>query len=113
MKLALGRSDYFNRDFDLQYRWYLEHADEAVAERYFSAVWLTLDELALQPGIGHLRRFRNPELSGLRSLRIRPPFNVHLVFYRHTQTDLFVERITHGSRDLLRRLVEPPQDSEE
>ena len=34
MKLALQRSDDFNLDFDLQYRWYLEQAGEAVAERY-------------------------------------------------------------------------------
>ena len=34
MILTLHRSDDFNRDFDLQYRWYLEQAGEAVAERY-------------------------------------------------------------------------------
>jgi hypothetical protein len=44
MKLVPHRSDYFNQDFDLQYRWYLTHAGEAVAERYFAAVVLTLDQ---------------------------------------------------------------------
>ena len=34
MKLSLHRADDFNTDFDLQYRWYLEHANESVAERY-------------------------------------------------------------------------------
>ena len=31
MTLVLHRSDDFNRDFDLQYRWYLEQAGEVVA----------------------------------------------------------------------------------
>ena len=36
MSLALHRSDYFNEDFDLQYRWYLREAGEEVAEQLSS-----------------------------------------------------------------------------
>ena len=46
MTLALHRSDCFNHDFDLQYRWYLEQAGEAVAERYLNAMLATLRLLA-------------------------------------------------------------------
>ena len=46
MKLALQRSEDFNRDFDLQYQWYLERAGEAVAEHYLNAVLATLRWLA-------------------------------------------------------------------
>ena len=32
MTLALHRSDEFNRDFDLPYRWYREQAGEAASD---------------------------------------------------------------------------------
>lgn len=52
MNPTLHRSDDFNRDFDLQYRWYLEQVGEAVAERYLRALLDTLRLLATQPGLG-------------------------------------------------------------
>ena len=54
MKLALQRSKDFNRDFDLQYRWYLEQAGEAAAERYLNAMLATLRLLAARAS--HRRR---------------------------------------------------------
>jgi len=112
MNLALHRSDDFNRDFDLQYRWYLEQAGEAVAERYLQALLGTLRLLATQPGLGRQRRFRHPALRGMHSFRLASPFEVHLIFYRHHAGELFAERLMHGARDLPRRLVEPPSSSE-
>jgi toxin ParE1/3/4 len=113
MTLALHRSDDFNRDFDLQYRWYLEQAGEAVAERYLQALLGTLRLLATQPGLGRQRKFRHPALQGVRSFRLASPFHVHLIFYRHDTTELFAERLMHGARDLPRRLVEPPDSKED
>jgi toxin ParE1/3/4 len=108
MNLTLHRSDDFNRDFDLQYRWYLEQAGEAVAERYLQALLGTLRLLAAQPGLGRQRTFRHPALRDMRSFRLASPFEVHLIFYRHHAGELFAERLMHGARDLPRRLVEPP-----
>ena len=108
MSLALHRSDYFNEDFDLQYRWYLREAGEEIAERYFAAVLASLRELARHPGLGRERRFRDEALKGLRSFRIGRPFHRHLVFYRATENELFAERVMHGTRDLPRRLREVP-----
>jgi toxin ParE1/3/4 len=110
MKLLLQRSDYFNQDFDTQYRWYLDKGGAELAERYLEAVETTLNALVLQPGLGRLRHFKNPALQGMRSLRIRTPFHRHLLFYRHTDFDLFAERIMHGARDLPTRLAEPPSE---
>jgi hypothetical protein len=31
-----------------------------------------------------------------------------LIFYRHDETTLYVERSIHGARDLPRRLTQPP-----
>ena len=100
MKLALQRSEDFNRDFDLQYRWYLE--------RYLDAMLVTLRLLATQPDLGRRRKFRHPDLQGIRSFRLAAPFEAHLLFYRHNSAELFAERLMHGARDLPRRLVEPP-----
>ena len=108
MKLVLHRADDFNSDFDLQYRWYLEQANESVAERYLAAVKATLQLLASQPDLGRRRQFGHPALRDLRSFRLVSPFEVPLVFYRHSAAELFAERLMYGGRDLTRRLVEPP-----
>ena len=108
MSLTLRRADGFLADFDLQYRWYAVQAGETVARRFLDAVWRTLEELAAQPGQGRRRRFRHPSLQGLHSFRVRPPFEVHLIFYRYTDEELSAERLMSGRRDLARRLREPP-----
>ncbi|MBI4625870.1 MAG: transposase [Verrucomicrobia bacterium] len=96
MSLSLRRADGFLGDFDHQYQWYLAEAGETVARRYLDAVWRTLEEIASHPGIGRLRRFRHPSLQGLRSFRVRPPFEVHLIFYRYTDQELSAERLMSG-----------------
>jgi plasmid stabilization system protein ParE len=108
MTVALHRSDHFNEDFDLQYRWYLREAGEAIAERYFAAVLSTVRLLAQNPHIGRERKFRHEALKRLRSFRVERPFNRHVIFYRGTEAELSVERVMHGSRDLPRRLREAP-----
>ena len=50
MSLTLHRSEEFNVDFDVQYRWYLREAGETVAERYMSAVLATVHALSQAPG---------------------------------------------------------------
>jgi toxin ParE1/3/4 len=108
MKLSLHRADEFNTDFDQQYRWYLSEADEEVAERFFEALENTLQILLTQPELGHRRKFRRSALSNLRSFRVEPPFDKLLIFYRYNDAELSAERLMHGSRDLPRRLAEPP-----
>src|SRR5262249_31006648 len=108
MKLLLHRADEFNSDFDQQYRWYLKVAGEEVAEGFLHTVESTLKLLLLEPELGRRRKFRNPLLVGLRSFRIGSPFGKLLIFYRHNATELFAEHLMHGSRDLPRRLAEPP-----
>lgn len=72
------------------------------------AVQTTLELLAVQPGLGRTRKFRHPVLRDIRSFRLAPPFGVHLIFYRHSSTTLYLERLMFGGRDLSRRLVERP-----
>lgn len=108
MKLLLHRAEDFNADFDQQYRWYLREASEEVAERFLAAVLATLRSLAGLPDLGRRRKFRHPALRDLRSLRVNPPFEKILIFYRVTDDKLEAWRLMHGARDLPRRLVESP-----
>lgn len=109
MSLRIEKSPRSLADFESQYHWYASEAGEAVAAAYRDAVHVTIELLARHPGLGRRRRFRNPLLRGIRSFRVSAPFHKHLLFYRHDDECLIVERIVHGARDLLRRLLVPPE----
>ena len=106
MKLLLYRAEVFNADFNQQYCWYLAAAGEDLAGCFVTAVENALQLLLTQPDMGQRRNFRHPALAGIRSLRVEPPFQKNLIFYRHTASELSVERLMHGARDLPRRLTE-------
>jgi plasmid stabilization system protein ParE len=107
MNLAIEKSPLFHADVTNQFRWYFKEAGEELAWRSFTTVDQTILKLSRQPDLGRVRHFRNPLLRGLRSLRVEPPFQNVLIFYRHTATELSAERLMHGTRDLPRRPVEP------
>jgi len=113
MSLPIHRADWFKKDFDRQFRWYLSKAGETAAEGYLAAVEGTVEELARHPEMGRLRRFRHPKLQGLRSFRVARPFHRHILFYRYGEEALIVKRVMHGVRNLARRLAEPPSVCEE
>ena len=108
MSRALQRADAFIADFEQQARWYVREASAEVAKRYLQALEKTLLLLCDHPGLGRVRRFRHPQLRGLRSFRVEPPFHRHLIFYRLDANTLSAERVMHGARNLPRRLHEPP-----
>jgi len=93
-------------DLERQYDWYCEHADVEVAERYREAFDASVIALANHPGLGIVRKLKAPRLLGIRSYACRPPFDVHLIFYRADATTLSIVRVMHGARDLPRRLLE-------
>ncbi len=113
MSLPIHRADWFKEDFDRQFRWYIRKAGETVAEGYLAAVESTVEELARQPEMGRLRRFRHSELQDIRSFRVARPFHRHILFYRYGEDALLVERVMHGARNLARRLAEPPSVAKE
>ncbi len=95
-------------DLTNQYRWYRDNAGSRVAERFLSAFDTAVKRLVEIPDLGRARRFRDPELAGLRSVGVNLPFAGHLIFYRATGAEISIERVIHGSRDLPRRLLEAP-----
>lgn len=110
MKLQLKRSEYFRADIERRVDWYRDHAGPEIADRFILAVQSTLNTLCHTPGLGRLRFDDWPELSGIRSFCIKPPFHRHLIFYRHDMDSFYAEQLVHGARDLPRRLIEPPCD---
>ena len=113
MTLQLHRGEWFKQDFERQAAWYLSHADDIVAQGYLDRLDETLQLLVVHPGIGRGRKYRHPELKGLHSFRVNPPFQRHLIFYRHDSPTLYAVRVIHGARDLARRLREPPGGGDE
>jgi toxin ParE1/3/4 len=108
MSLQIRRSDWFVADLEHYAAWYQQEAGWAPADRYLQAVNAALLRLAEMPGIGQLTHFPNPILRGLRYLPAERPFEKHLIFYRHGDSALYIERAVHGARDLPKRLAEPP-----
>ncbi|MES2597129.1 MAG: type II toxin-antitoxin system RelE/ParE family toxin [Verrucomicrobiota bacterium] len=95
-------------DLQLHYEWYLEKADDEIADRYLKSFQHTLSKLVVQPDLGVVRRFRSKRLQGIRSIQFTEAFRVHLLFYRLEEEALVVFRVMHGMRDLPRRLLEHP-----
>jgi len=110
MSLPSSISGRAEADLTHQYRWYLDNANAEVAERFLKAFDITVRRLEQQPGLGQRRKFRSPELRGIRSFPVGGRFGVHLIFYRDSGDAMSIERVMHGARDLPRRLLEPPQD---
>ena len=108
MSLAVREAETFEMDVARQFAWYLDEAGEKLAWRFKHSVDATLLKLARQPDLGRIRHFRNPLLKGVRSFSVETPFKQLLVFYRIDDQALVAWRLMHGSRDLPRRLAEPP-----
>lgn len=104
--MKIRKSSAFFADFEHVARWYVREAGAEVAQRWLVALDATLEDLRTTPGLGRLRRFSHPELHGLRSCRVQRPFHRYLVFYRWSASELSVERVIHGARDLPKRLLE-------
>ena len=109
MNITVQKSDLFTADVAQQFSWYHNNASDVVAWRFFAAVDLTLSQLAMEPNLGRVRRFRHPQLQNLRSFRVEPPLQKIQVFYRVTIVEVQVWRLMHGARDLPRRLAEPSE----
>src|SRR5579859_594129 len=69
------------------------------ATRVIEAAYETFKTLAANPGIGRLRRFKNPRLRDIRSWPIIG-FENYLIFYRGVTDGIQVNHVYHGARDI-------------
>ena len=112
MRLPTERSQWCLGDLEHYAAWYDREADWDVAERYLDAVARSIGRLAEMPEMGYQTSFHAPELRGIRCWPVERPFQKHLIFYRYDERVLRIERVVHGSRDLVRRLRETPHRGE-
>ncbi len=91
---------------------YREAVDEALADRWETAVDEAVRSLLVWPERGAKCRFESPALSRLRWIFV-PGFMKHMVFYRYSQEEqiLLVVQVLHGARDLEAILEEEPKQA--
>jgi toxin ParE1/3/4 len=82
----------------LGYFQYLHERNPDAATRFLEAIDQTVEQLAIHPLIGRLRKFRGKDLKHIRSWRVED-FENYLIFYRVTRTRLEILRIKHGAMD--------------
>ena len=84
----------------LQHYVYIGGNNLDAAERFLrAAVEEALDDLSNMPGMGRVREFRRPGLTGVRSWPVKGCEN-YLVFYRKIPDGIEVLRVLHGARDI-------------
>ena len=84
---------------------YIGRENPGAAVRFLAAAEETFKQLLATPGLGRVREYLDPRLTGLRSWRVRG-FENWLVFYRPTDDEIEVIRVLHGARDLVPLLSE-------
>jgi len=77
------------------------------ATQVVEAACETCKALAANPGLGRLRKFRNPRLKGVRSWRVSG-FDNYLIFYRAIPDGIEVLHVYHGARDIEALFDEKP-----
>ena len=106
--MNLRKTETFITDVDRQFDWYREKGGWGLADRYLRAVEASCNFLASYPLIGPGFRTKQPRLQGWRFLLVFRPFSKHLLFYEVVGNDVIMRRAMHGSRNLKKRLLEPP-----
>ena len=76
-----------------------EAGSDNLAFRFLDAAEASFEQLAAMPAMGVSRKYRDPELEGIRMWRI-VGFDSYLVFYRPTLGGVEIIRVIHGSRDI-------------
>ena len=112
MSLRVQYAPWFDADLHLRTAWYAEQGGDELADRFVQAIKTTVSKLAENPHFGWRPYPRDPDLMGLYSVLVARPFRKHILFYRFTEAELFVERLIHGARDLPHRLREFPHESD-
>lgn len=75
---------------------YINEYNPDAALRFLHAIDRTIENLARQPSMGRLRKFRGRDLKNIRSWRV-DDFENYLIFYRFAEMRLEILRIKHGA----------------
>jgi toxin ParE1/3/4 len=77
---------------------YIRENNPDAALYFLEAIDYTIENLALQPLKGRLRKFRGRDLKNIRSWRV-DDFENYLIFYHFAGLRLEILRIKHGAMD--------------
>ena len=108
MSLPIFYAPWFDADLQLRTAWYIEQGGNELADRFVTAVEITVRKLAGNPHSGRRPYPNDIELSLLYCVLIEGPFHKYILYYRFTPQMLSLERLIHGARDLPRWLRQPP-----
>ncbi len=88
-----------DRDIDHQFEYLAIEAGTHTAQRFLSALRMTLSALRVNPEIGSPRQFEDERLAGLRVWPVKG-FRRQLVFYIPTRFTVEVVRVLNAARDV-------------
>lgn len=86
---------------------FLNDRNPEAALRFLSAIDQTVEDLALHPLKGRLRKFSGQDLKLIRSWRV-DGFENYLIFYRFASNRLEILRIKHGAMRFPKSLRDEP-----
>ena len=92
----------------IDHAYYLAEESMEISERFRSAMRETVEQLALMPGMGSRREYRNPRLAGMRMWPVSG-FRSYLIFYIPTEEKIDILRVLHGAQDI--ESVFAPEDT--
>jgi toxin ParE1/3/4 len=95
---AVYRNSQVERDLT-EIALYIGEDNPTAARRFLDAAEATFGSLALTPGLGRQRKFKNARLGDLRSWRVKG-FSNYLVFYQPIEHGIQVIRVLHGAKNL-------------
>lgn len=96
MREALHRPQFF-LDVAEELKWLKDKAGPDTAERWYEALWFTIEQLQKHPGLGRPRPDLKPD--GIRSWRVKG-FARWLVFYIEQSDALVFLRVRQGTMNL-------------
>jgi plasmid stabilization system protein ParE len=87
-------------DLSSQYAYYLINASQEVADRYLHSAEDTLELLLTHDKLGAPRNFLNPQLSGVRMMRVRD-FDHEWLIYRPREEGIELIRVLRDEQNML------------
>ncbi len=87
-------------DLSVQYAYYFLNASQEVADRYLGSIEETLERLLTHDKLGAPRNFLNPQLTGVRMMRVRD-FDHEWLIYRPRKDGIELIRVLHDEQNIL------------
>jgi toxin ParE1/3/4 len=105
MSLEVAESDSAVIDLDAIADYIISNGSYEAASNVLFSIQSAYTLLANNPNIGSQRDYGVTDLEGLRMLPV-PRYPVYLIFYQSTDSQLIIQRVLHGARDIERIMTD-------